>query len=115
MEELDTGSIVVIVSARPILFNNTLSLIRQATGKGRHLQKGDTVMLLSRKVLHFPSHTLVRSGVGFSVDLAKRKCNECISVDMFTSRTSQRHDRSCRQRVIIAYYVRMGSSCEVTS
>jgi hypothetical protein len=47
MEELDTGSIVVIVSARPILFNNTLSLIRQATGKGRHLQKGDTVMLLS--------------------------------------------------------------------
>lgn len=47
MEELDTGSIAVIVSARPILFNNTLSLIKQATGSGRHLQMGDAVVLLS--------------------------------------------------------------------
>lgn len=43
-EELDTGSVVIVVSTRPILFNRNLSLIKQATGSGRHLQMGDAVM-----------------------------------------------------------------------
>jgi len=66
MEELDTGSVAVIVSTRPILFNNTLSLIRQATGKGRHLQMGDTVMLLSSAYTGpFGCRVLSRLGEGY--------------------------------------------------
>lgn len=49
MEELDTGSVVIVVSSRPILFNRSLSLIKQATGSGRHLQMGDAVVLLSQE------------------------------------------------------------------